>query len=79
MRLPDVDRIRSEKLVSFSSFLKTYNQDLPASFPRASRLLLQEFKRANASLFKNENLWSLDLHRKKFMDWLPTYLKSPRV
>lgn len=70
MKLPDLDKIRSEKALSFGDFLKSYNADLPANFPRASLALLREFKRSHAALFKNENVWSLDQHRKKVMDWL---------
>ena len=70
MKAPDLDRIRSEKSIPFSDFLKSYNENLPAAFPRASLALLREFKKANATLFKNDNLWSLDQHRKKVMDWL---------
>lgn len=70
MRLPDVDRERSEKSLSFSDFLKSYNENLPMEFPRASLALLREFRKMHASLFKSDNLWSLDQHRKKVMDWL---------
>lgn len=70
MKLPDLDRARSEKLISFSDFLKSYNKDLPLQFPRASLALLREFKKAHTTLFKDDNLWSLDQHRKKVMDWL---------
>ncbi len=70
MRLPDLDRARSEKPLSFSDFLKSYNENLPLEFPRASLALLREFKKVNAPLFKNDGPWSLDQHRKKVMDWL---------
>ena len=71
MKLPDVDRIRSEKSLSFGDFLKSYNENLPLQFPRASLALLREFKKKNETLFKNDsNVWSLDQHRKKVMDWL---------
>jgi hypothetical protein len=70
MKLPDTDRLRSEKLLSFSDFLKTYNKDLPLEFPHASLALLREFKKTHEALFKGDNLWSLDQHRKKVMDWL---------
>lgn len=72
MKLPDVDRLRSEKMLSFSDFLKSYNEGLPLQFPRASLALLREFKKNNAALFKGGNEWSLDQHRKKVMDWLTT-------
>lgn len=71
MKLPDVDRIRSERSLSFGQFLTHYNEGLPSGFPLASLALLREFKKSHASLFKT-NLWSLNLHRKKVMDWLTT-------
>ena len=70
MRLPDLDRERSEKSLSFKDFLKYYNEGLPLQFPRASFALLHEFRKANAALFKRNGSWSLDQHRKKVMDWL---------
>lgn len=75
MRGPDVDRERSEQKRSLSEFLKLYNEGLPLGFPRATSTLLGEYQHRNAGLFK-DGLWSLDLHRKKIMDWLPSYLKS---
>lgn len=75
MKLPDLDKIRSEKSLSLSDFLKSYNEGLPVAFPRASLSLLQEFKNEHSSLFKHEDVWSLDQHRKKVMDWLPSRLK----
>lgn len=70
MKLPDLDRARSEKSLSFGEFLKAYNEKLPAEFPQASTPLLKEFKKNHANLFKDDNAWSLDVHRKKVMDWL---------
>jgi len=40
--------------------------------------LLKVFQAKNAHFFKNEGAWSLDQHRKKVMDWLPSYLNSVR-
>lgn len=70
MKLPDLDRLRSEQSLSFGDFLKAYNQDLPLQFPRASDALLREFRKTNGALFKDNRSWSLDQHRKKVMDWL---------
>ena len=69
MKLPDVDRLRSEKSLSLLDFLASYNEDLPIEFPRASLALLREFKKMHQTLFR-EHSWSLDQHRKKVMDWL---------
>ncbi len=70
MRGPDLDKERSEKSRSLDDFLKLYNQDLPEALPRASTALLEEFRSTHAGMFKSKNVWSLDQHRKKFMDWL---------
>ncbi len=75
MRGPDLDRERSEQKRSASEFLTLYNQGLPLEFPRATAAFLAEYKRQYADQFK-DGFWSLDLHRKKFMDWLPGHLKS---
>jgi hypothetical protein len=71
MRTPDLDRERSEKKRSLADFLSLYNENLPDTFPKASTLLLEEFKGAHAGLFpRRGNVWSLDQHRRKVMDWL---------
>ncbi len=76
MKMPDLDRARSEKRVSLAEFLRSYNEKLPEQFPRASLPLLRVYKQQYPGLFKEDGLWSLDVHRKKFMDWLPMHLKS---
>jgi len=61
----------SEMRVSLADFLKAYNKNLPASFPRSSTALLKKFKETHPLFFKHGDLWSLDEHRKKILDWLP--------
>jgi hypothetical protein len=73
MRSPDLDRERSEKLLSLPAFLKSYNEGLPFEFPRASLPLLREFRKGHATLFKHSDSWSLDQHRKVVMNWLPAH------
>jgi hypothetical protein len=77
MRGPDLDKERSEQSRSLPEFLKLYNEKLPDIFPRASTSLLEEFKSTHSTLFKN-GVWSLDLHRKKVMDWLRSRVASTR-
>ena len=60
-----------EAQISSSDFLKYYNQNIPESFPRVSAILLEKFKNTHSTLFKHGNMWSLEQHRKKMMDWLP--------
>lgn len=57
--------------ISLSDFLKSFNQNMPADFPRVTEEQLLRYKREHANFFKNDNSWSLDLHRKKIIDWLP--------
>ena len=76
MKAPDLDRERSEKMRTLDDFLKFYNKDLPPRFSRASLSTLTEFRKAYPTLFKNNNAWSLDQHRKKIMDWLPQHLET---
>jgi len=72
MKAPDVDKIRSESRMTLQKFLAAYNLNLPADFPRATTKLLREFQKVNAGLFKaGADVWTLDVHRKKLMDWLP--------
>lgn len=61
----------SEERTSLANFLKSYNKNLPEGFPRASATLLKDFKETHPLFFKHGNLWSLDEHRKKIIDWLP--------
>ncbi len=61
----------SEKRVSLAVFLKSYNDGLPTGFPKASSALLKKFKETHPLFFKHGNLWSLDEHRKKIVDWMP--------
>ena len=50
----------------------------PAAFPHTSVALLKKFKALHPLFFKHGNLWSLDEHRKKIMDWLPQHLAAAR-
>lgn len=61
----------SQMQISLSDFLESYNQNMPAGFPRATVPLLKKFKDEHSTLFKHGDSWSLDQHRKKLIDWLP--------
>ncbi len=61
----------SETQTTLAEFLKFYNKNIPEGFPHASESLLKKFKEEHASFFKHGEMWSLDEHRKKIMDWLP--------
>ena len=70
MKGRDLDREYSEARLPLIDFLHFYNKTIPAGFPRASTVLLKEFRVLNKSLFKHGDFWSLGEHRKKVMDWL---------
>ncbi len=76
MKGPDVDKERSEKVHSLVEFLHLYNENLPHSFPRASAAALEKFKSTHAEFFKADGVWSLELHRKRVMDWLQLDMKG---
>lgn len=63
---PDVNLVA----MPVADFVAYYNKNIPESFPRVSLKLLEDFRAAHLSLFKNEDEWSIDKHRKKLMDWL---------
>lgn len=57
---------------TLSVFMDTYNKSIPASFPSVSVPTLKKFQALHPILFKNGDEWSIDKHRKKLMDWLPS-------
>jgi hypothetical protein len=73
MKSPDLDRERSEASRSLADFQTLYNENLPATFPRASKALLEEYRDSHMEAFKVAGVWSLDVHRKRVMDWLRTH------
>lgn len=58
-------------LITVSEFLESYNKNMPAGWPQVTSALLGKFREEHESLFTHGDLWSLDQHRKKLMDWLP--------
>jgi len=64
-KLPDESKVQ----ISSSDFIESYNKTIPMHFPHATEPLLKKFRDANPSFFTHGDLWSLDEHRKKIMDW----------
>jgi len=64
------DLLVNQEITSIVSFRESYNKSVPANFPRASLQRLKEFQEAYPSFFKKEADWSIDKHRKRFMDWI---------
>ena len=63
-----------ERLLTINEFLDSYNTNMPPGYPRVSIALLEKFRDEHQSLFKSKEMWSLDHHRKKLIDWLPQNL-----
>ncbi len=63
----------NQVVVTASAFVDLYNKTIPEGFPRASIKLLNHFQFEHSTLFKNKSNWSIDKHRKKFMDWLVSH------
>jgi len=59
----------NQEITPLADFMESYNKSAPKSLPRASVETLKQFQETYPSLFKNENAWSIDKHRKRFMDW----------
>jgi len=59
----------NQETISLAKFKELYNKSVPNAFPDASLKLLRDFQEANPTLFKNKDKWSIDRHRKRFMDW----------
>lgn len=67
----EIERIEiSQTKTSLLEFLRSYNKNIPESFPRVSVPILKKFKAMHPTLFKDGDTWSVDQHRKKLIDWL---------
>lgn len=58
---------------SLDKFIEYYNQNIPASYPRATVAALEQFQATHAILFDEKKTWTIDKHRRRLMDWLPSY------
>jgi hypothetical protein len=77
MKKQTSDPKENEVHISLSEFLKSFNLHMPEGFPRVTIILLQKFRESHEGLFlKSGEFWSLDLHRKKLIDWLPRNMEN---
>ncbi len=59
--------------MSLDEFKTYYNENTPLAMPRATKESLLEFQVTHDSLFEKSGLWTIDKHRRRVMDWLPSY------
>ncbi|MEK7650207.1 MAG: hypothetical protein AAB367_04610 [Patescibacteria group bacterium] len=63
----------NQEMTTLGSFLESYNTSIPTGFPKVSLENLKDFQRLHPMLFKNKDEWSIEKHRKRLMDWLPSH------
>ncbi|MDP3785060.1 MAG: hypothetical protein Q8R12_03215 [bacterium] len=73
MRTRNIELELNQTATSLAVFMESYNKSIPVSFPQASVKTLKKFQTTHPVLFKNGDEWSIIKHRKKLMDWLPSY------
>jgi hypothetical protein len=61
---------QNQAITSLTVFIENYNKSIPQDFPRATAKALRQFQIMHSNLFKKEDDWSIDKHRKRLMDWL---------
>jgi len=66
----------NQNTTTLASFMESYNKSVPLDFPKVSVKILKHFQVLHPTLFKRGDEWSIDKHRKKLMDWLPSYADS---
>jgi hypothetical protein len=59
--------------MTLEGFAEYYNKNIPASFPRATKEALKQFQTTFPNLFAESKTWTIDKHRRRLMDWLPSY------
>jgi hypothetical protein len=73
MKAVDQELLKNQADTPPDVFLASYNKSIPTGFPQASVKMMNEFRTAYPSLFKKGDVWSIERHRKKLMDWLQAY------
>ena len=63
----------NEIKTSLPVFMESYIKSMPAGFPLPTIEILKIFQTLHPALFKRGDEWSIDRHRKRIMDWLPSY------
>ena len=76
MKRRDVQLELNQAHTTVEVFMKAYNQTIPRGFTVVSVVMLKKFQEAYPLLFKNKEEWSIEKHRKKLMDWLPSHLNE---
>ncbi|MEK7630795.1 MAG: hypothetical protein AAB417_02110 [Patescibacteria group bacterium] len=63
----------NQEMTTLMVFLDAYNKSIPTGFPKVTLENLKDFQKLHPMLFKDKNEWSIEKHRKRLMDWLPSH------
>lgn len=66
--------VPDERPLTEAEFMASFNANMPEGYPHVTLDILERFKLAHPALFKKKNVWTLDLHRKRMIEWLPQNL-----
>lgn len=66
--------VPDERPLTSAEFMESFNANMPEGYPHVTLAILEKFKAAHPNLFKTGNHWTLDLHRKRMIEWLPQNL-----
>jgi len=75
MKRKNAEFERNQIKTSLAVFIENYNESIPKGFPSVTIKALKEFQTTHPKLFKKNNEWSIDKHRKRLMDWLSSHLE----
>ena len=76
MRRKNEELLKNQVVTSLLDFMEAYNRMIPSDYPHATVQALHKFQATHSMLFKFNDQWSIDRHRKRLMDWLPSYLQT---
>jgi hypothetical protein len=66
--------VPNETPLTATEFLESFNSNMPLGYPHVTLDIMKKFQQAHQSLFKKPNIWTLELHRKRMIQWLPQNL-----
>ncbi|MBI4085594.1 MAG: hypothetical protein HY432_03785 [Candidatus Liptonbacteria bacterium] len=68
----ELNQVKTSLLI----FMESYNKSIPESFPHTTIKILKKFQALHPMLFRGRDEWSIDRHRKRVMDWLPSHVST---
>lgn len=60
-------------------FIEYYNSNIPVDYPPATPKTCHEFQVKFPNLFKDNELWAIHKHRKRYMDWMSSHKEDKKT